>query len=73
MLLINGFNILVFNECCRYRKSPVLEATCSTLASGREFNEPVILKEIRNGIKSLKNNTSVGYDCISNEMLKHSS
>ena len=30
------------------------------------------MKEIRIGIKSLKNNTSVGYDCISNEMLKHS-
>ena len=28
---------------------------------------------MRTGIRSLKNNTSVGYDCISNEMLKYSS
>ena len=36
------------------------EGTCSISASVYE------LKEIRIGIKSLKNNTSVGYDCISN-------
>ena len=35
--------------------------------------EPITLKEVKTGIKSLKNNTSVGYDCISNEMLKYSS
>ena len=38
-----------------------------------EFSEPITLKEVRTGIRSLKNNTSVGYDCISNEMLKYSS
>ena len=54
-------------------ESPLPEGTCSTPAFVSEFNEPITLKEIRIGIKSLKNNTSVGYDCISNEMLKHSS
>ena len=38
-----------------------------------EYSEPITLKEVKTGIKSLKNNTSVGYDCISNEMLKYSS
>ena len=54
-------------------ESPLPEGTCSTPAFVSEFNEPITLKEIRIGIKSLKNNTSVGYDCISNEMLNHSS
>ena len=54
-------------------KSPLPEGTRSTPASVSEFNEPVTVKEIRIGIKSLKNNTSVGYDCISNEMLIYSS
>ncbi|CAG2225469.1 unnamed protein product [Mytilus edulis] len=31
------------------------------------------MQEVLKAIKSLKNNTSVGFDCISNEMLKHSS
>ena len=38
-----------------------------------EFSEPITMQKIRSGIKSIKNNTSVGSDCISNEMLKHSS
>ncbi|CAC5388603.1 unnamed protein product [Mytilus coruscus] len=31
------------------------------------------MQEVFKAIKSLKNNTSVGFNCISNEMLKHSS
>ena len=40
-----------------------------------EFSEPITLKEVKTGIKTLKNNTStsVGYDCMGNEMLKYSS
>ena len=53
-------------------ESPLPGGTCSTPAFVSQFNEPITWKEIRIGIKSLKNNTSVGYDCISNEMLKHS-
>lgn len=30
------------------------------------------MQEVFKAIKSLKNNTSIGFDCINNEMLKHS-
>lgn len=37
------------------------------------FNESITLKEITSAIHALKCNTSVGFDCISNEMLKNCS
>ena len=38
-----------------------------------EFSEPITLTEVKTGTKTLKNSTSVGYDCISNAMLIYSS
>ena len=54
-------------------ESSIPEGTCTSPSFVNEFSEPITLKEVKTGIKSLKNNTSVGYDCISNEMLKYSS
>ena len=54
-------------------ESSIPEDTCTSPSFVNEFSEPITLKEVKTGIKSLKNNTSVGYDGISNEMLKHSS
>ena len=66
--IFNGLmNAKVVNE------SSIPECICTSPSFVNEFNEPITLKEVKTGIKSLKNNTSVGYDCISNEMLKYSS
>ena len=54
-------------------ESSLPEGSCISSNFANEFSEPITLKEVRTGIRSLKNNTSVGYDCISNEMLKYSS
>ena len=54
-------------------ESSIPEGTCTSPSFVNEFSESITLKEVKTGIKSLKNNTSVGYDCISNEMLKYSS
>ena len=51
-------------------ESSLPEGSCISSNFANEFSEPITLKEVRTGIRSLKNNTSVGYDCISNEMLK---
>ena len=61
-----------FDECKRCFESSFPEGTCTSSSFVNEFSEPITLKEVKTGIKSLKNNTSVGYDCISNEMLKYS-
>ena len=54
-------------------ESSIPEGTCISPSFVNEFSEPITLKEVKTGIKSLKNYTSVGYDCIGNEMLKYSS
>ena len=65
---LNGLmNVKDVNE------SSIPEGTCTSPSFVNEFSEPITLKEVKAGIKSLKKNTSVGYDCISNEMLKYSS
>ena len=37
------------------------------------FDESICLKEITYAIRVLRKNTNVGFDCISNEMIKNSS
>ena len=53
-------------------ESSITEGSCTSPGLVNEFSEPITLKEVKKGVKSLKNNTSVGYDCISNEMLRPS-
>ena len=54
-------------------ESSIPEGACTSPSFVNEFSESITLKEVKTGIKSLKNNTGIGYDCISNKMLKHSS
>ena len=47
------------------------EIEISTLKNN--FNKLITVKEITTALRALKNNTSVGFDCISNEMIKNCS
>ena len=44
-----------------------MEIEISTLRNN--FNELITLKEITTAIRAMKNNTIIGFDCISNAMI----
>ena len=68
------------DEWCSYFKNIMNLNVDKDLYSDLDFNsvsnvldKPFLIKDITKAIKSVKNNTSVGFDCISNEMLKNCS